>query len=81
MLAERFPGILPDLGDTEVMEVAAIHSLCSLLTDSVQLVRRPLFEAPQCDVALVGGRSGLPVRGPSPRANRGVFFSRLGATI
>ena len=30
MLAERLPGLLPDLGDTEAMEVTAIHSLCSL---------------------------------------------------
>ena len=29
MLAERLPGLLPDLGDTEAMEVTAIHSLCA----------------------------------------------------
>ncbi|MDQ1595982.1 MAG: magnesium chelatase family protein, partial [Arthrobacter pascens] len=30
MLAERLPGLLPDLGDTAAMEVTAIHSLCAL---------------------------------------------------
>ena len=35
MLAERLPGLLPDLGDAEAMEVTAIHSLCSLTSASL----------------------------------------------
>ena len=46
MLAERLPGLLPDLGDTEAMEVTAIHSLCALTSASVQLLRRPPLRKP-----------------------------------
>ena len=76
MLAERLPGLLPDLGDTEAMEVTAIHSLCSLPSASVQLVRRPPYENPHhtaTPAAIIGGglraaaaRGGVP--GPPRRA-------------
>lgn len=46
MLAERLPGLLPDLADNEAMEVTAIHSLCGLPSSAVQLLRRPPFENP-----------------------------------
>ena len=77
MLAERLPGLLPDLGDTEAMEVTAIHSLCSLPSASVQLVRRPPFENPHhsaTSAAIIGGGSGLPRPGAASRAHRGVLF-------
>ncbi|HKS01582.1 MAG TPA: magnesium chelatase domain-containing protein, partial [Arthrobacter sp.] len=60
MLAERLPGLLPDLRDTEAMEVTAIHSLCQLPTAEVQLVRRPPFENPHhtaTAAAIIGGGS------------------------
>jgi magnesium chelatase family protein len=77
MLAERLPGLLPDLGDTEAMEVTAIHSLCSLPSASIQLMRRPPFENPHhsaTSAAIIGGGSGLPRPGAASRAHRGVLF-------
>lgn len=77
MLAERLPGLLPDLGDTEAMEVTAIHSLCSLASASVQLLRRPPYENPHhtaTSAAIIGGGSGLPRPGAASRAHRGVLF-------
>lgn len=77
MLAERLPGLLPDLGDTEAMEVTAVHSLCSLTSASVRLLRRPPFENPHhsaTPAAIIGGGSGLPRPGAASRAHRGVLF-------
>ena len=77
MLAERLPGLLPDLGDHESMEVTAIHSLCGLPASSVQLLRRPPFENPHHSAtaaAIIGGGSGLPRPGAASRAHRGVLF-------
>jgi len=77
MLAERLPGLLPDLADSEAMEVTAIHSLCALPTAAVQLVRRPPFENPHHSAtaaAIIGGGSGLPRPGAASRAHRGVLF-------
>ncbi|MHC6592928.1 YifB family Mg chelatase-like AAA ATPase [Arthrobacter sp. C152] len=77
MLAERLPGLLPDLGDHESMEVTAIHSLCGLPASQVQLLRRPPFESPHHSAtaaAIIGGGSGLPRPGAASRAHRGVLF-------
>jgi len=77
MLAERLPGLLPDLGDHQSMEVTAIHSLCGLPASSVQLMRRPPFENPHHSAtaaAIIGGGSGLPRPGAASRAHRGVLF-------
>lgn len=77
MLAERLPGLLPDLGDQESMEVTAIHSLCGMPSSSVQLIRRPPFESPHhsaTSAAIIGGGSGLPRPGAASRAHRGVLF-------
>ncbi|MDQ0800854.1 YifB family Mg chelatase-like AAA ATPase [Arthrobacter sp. SLBN-112] len=77
MLAERLPGLLPDLGDHESMEVTAIHSLCGLPSSAVQLLRRPPFENPHHSAtaaAIIGGGSGLPRPGAASRAHRGVLF-------
>ena len=77
MLAERLPGLLPDLGDREAMEVTAIHSLSSLTSAAVALVRRPPYENPHhtaTAAAIIGGGSGLPRPGAASRAHRGVLF-------
>ncbi|RAM35337.1 YifB family Mg chelatase-like AAA ATPase [Arthrobacter globiformis] len=77
MLAERLPGLLPDLRDTEAMEVTAIHSLCQLPSAGMQLVRRPPFENPHHSAtaaAIIGGGSGLPRPGAASRAHRGILF-------
>lgn len=77
MLAERLPGILPDLTDAEAMETTAVHSLVRADRRLDSLVRRPPFESPHHSasmVALIGGGSGLPRPGAASRAHRGVLF-------
>lgn len=77
MLAERLPGLLPDLGDHEAMEVTAIHSLSTVPSSAVSLRRRPPFESPHHSAtaaAIIGGGSGLPRPGAASRAHRGVLF-------
>ncbi|WP_026549160.1 YifB family Mg chelatase-like AAA ATPase [Arthrobacter sp. Br18] len=76
MLAERLPGILPDLTDEHAMEVTAIHSLGSERSCS-ELRRRPPFESPHhtaTAAAIIGGGSGIPRPGAASRAHRGVLF-------
>ncbi len=77
MLAERLPGLLPDLADTAAMEVTAIHSLAAVQSSAVRLIRRPPFENPHhsaTSAAIIGGGSGLPRPGAASRAHRGVLF-------
>jgi magnesium chelatase family protein len=77
MLAERLPGLLPDLGDRESMEVTAIHSLSAVHIEKISLLRRPPFENPHHSAtaaAIIGGGSGLPRPGAASRAHRGVLF-------
>ncbi|WP_347107707.1 YifB family Mg chelatase-like AAA ATPase [Paenarthrobacter sp. S56] len=77
MLAERLPGLLPDLHDTAAMEVTAIHSLAAVRSSALQLIRRPPFESPHhsaTSAAIIGGGSGLPRPGAASRAHRGVLF-------
>ncbi|GEO94200.1 YifB family Mg chelatase-like AAA ATPase [Kocuria turfanensis] len=77
MLAERLPGLLPDLEDDAAMEVTAIHSLGGPAQRRTALIRRPPFEAPHHTVssaALFGGGTGIPRPGAASRAHRGVLF-------
>lgn len=77
MLAERFPGILPDLSDSHAMEVTAIHSLSAAAASCQELLRRPPFENPHhsaTPAAIIGGGSGIPRPGAASRAHRGVLF-------
>ncbi|MGG5171499.1 YifB family Mg chelatase-like AAA ATPase [Pseudarthrobacter sp. J1738] len=77
MLAERLPGILPDLHDDAAMEVTAIHSLAAVPSRTNALIRRPPFENPHhtaTSAAIIGGGSGLPRPGAASRAHRGVLF-------
>ncbi|MEV7604902.1 YifB family Mg chelatase-like AAA ATPase [Paenarthrobacter sp. NPDC089322] len=77
MLAERLPGLLPDLQNKAAMEVTAIHSLAAVRSGAVRLIRRPPFENPHhsaTSAAIIGGGSGLPRPGAASRAHRGVLF-------
>ena len=77
MLAERLPGLLPNLNDTEAMEVTAIHSLEHRGNGLVELIRRPPFEQPHhtaTTAAIIGGGGGIPRPGAASRAHRGVLF-------
>lgn len=77
MLAQRLPGLLPDLTESEALEVTAIHSVAGTLSQSTPLITRPPFIAPHHSstvAALVGGGSGMARPGAVSRAHRGVLF-------
>ncbi|MFF5790540.1 YifB family Mg chelatase-like AAA ATPase [Paeniglutamicibacter sp. NPDC012692] len=77
MLAQRLPGLLPDLDDVQAMETTAVHSLAVGGGQITALIRRPPFEAPHHSasmVALIGGGGGVPRPGAASRAHRGVLF-------
>jgi len=76
MLAKRFPSILPDLNDTETMEVTKIHSIMGLLKKHQGLVSIRPFRSPHhttSDVAIVGGGS-KPKPGEVTLSHHGVLF-------
>ena len=77
MLAERLPGILPELDDDDALEVTAVHSVAGILPAGGALIRLPPFQAPHHTAsmaALVGGGSGTPRAGAISMAHRGVLF-------
>ena len=77
MLAQRLPGLLPPLSESESLEVTAIHSVAGLLSADTPLITRPPFVAPHHSssvAALVGGGSGMARPGAVSRAHRGVLF-------
>ncbi|OJZ68013.1 hypothetical protein BRW65_25615 [Mycobacterium paraffinicum] len=77
MLAQRLPGLLPPLSESESLEVTAIHSVAGLLSGETPLITTPPFVAPHHSstvAALVGGGSGMARPGAVSRAHRGVLF-------
>ncbi|MBQ4855966.1 YifB family Mg chelatase-like AAA ATPase [Rhodanobacter sp. B2A1Ga4] len=75
MLAERLPGILPPLSESEALETCAVLSVAGQVTDPKHWRRRP-FRAPHhtaSAVALVGGGS-YPRPGEISLAHNGVLF-------
>ena len=77
MLAQRLPGLLPDLTESEALEVTAIHSVAGTLSEHTPLIIRPPFIAPHHSssvAALAGGGSGLARPGAVSMAHRGVLF-------
>ncbi|WP_167131541.1 YifB family Mg chelatase-like AAA ATPase [Paramicrobacterium chengjingii] len=76
MLAERLPGILPDLSIDEALETASVRSLAGEPIDGTLCVR-PGYEAPHhtaTAAAIVGGGSGMIRPGAAARAVNGVLF-------
>ncbi len=76
MLAERLPGILPDLTPDQALEVSAIHSLAGIDL-SGGLVSRPPYSDPHHNVSmagLVGGGPRMAKPGAISLAHRGVLF-------
>lgn len=76
LLAERLPGLLPDLETAEALEVSAVHSLAGLNLDA-GLVRRPPYADPHHSASvasLVGGGARIAMPGAVSRAHRGVLF-------
>lgn len=77
MLAERLPGLLPDLDDEQALLVTRIHSAAGLPLPARGLVRRPPYRAPHhgaSTVALIGGGSARLRPGEVSLAAHGVLF-------
>lgn len=77
MLAERLPGLLPDLDDEAALEVSCIHSVAGTLPPDRPLLTRPPYSAPHHTAtlaAVIGGGSGIPRPGAMSLAHRGVLF-------
>nr|WP_309504896.1 ATP-binding protein [Nocardioides sp. CGMCC 1.13656] len=76
-LAERIPGILPDLSPDESLELSAICSLAGTLDPAAGMLTRPPFSAPHHDASkasIIGGGSGAVQPGEVSRAHAGVLF-------
>ncbi len=77
MLASRITGILPDLEESEAVEVTAVHSVAGVFDPGQGLIHRPPYEDPHhtaTPASIIGGGSGLPRPGAASRAHRGVLF-------
>lgn len=77
MLAQRLPGLLPELDRSVALEVTAVHSIAGRLGENTALIRRAPFEAPHHSAsraALVGGGSGLGRPGAVSLAHGGTLF-------
>lgn len=75
MLAQRLPGLLPQMSEDEALEVAAVRSVARLPIDTSRWRTRP-FRTPHhsaSSVALVGGGS-RPRPGEISLAHHGVLF-------
>ncbi|MFT8395842.1 YifB family Mg chelatase-like AAA ATPase [Propionibacterium sp.] len=76
MLAQRLPGLLPDLDDDAALEVSAVHSLVGRDLAG-RLIRRPPFSEPHHTAtvaAMVGGGSRVARPGVISMAHHGVLF-------
>jgi magnesium chelatase family protein len=76
MLAQRLPGLLPDLDDDQALEATRVHSAAGLPLPG-GLVRRPPLRAPHhgtSAVAMVGGGSGRLRPGEISLAHGGILF-------
>lgn len=76
MLARRFCGLLPDLGEADAVAVTKLQSLAGLLPEDSGLLVRPPFRAPHHSTSreglVGGGRNLLP--GEASLAHKGVLF-------
>jgi len=76
-LAERLPGLLPDLTIEESLELSAIYSLAGGLPPGRTLITRPPFRAPHHSASrasLLGGGTGHVRPGEVSRAHTGALF-------
>ena len=77
MLAERLPGILPELTIEQALEVASIASLSGTNSARMALDRRPPFISPHHSTtatAMIGGGTHFIRPGACSQANLGVLF-------
>ncbi len=76
-IAERIPGLLPDLTDDESLELTAVHSLAGSLPAGSSRLVRPPFRAPHHSASrtgILGGGSGRVRPGEVSKAHLGVLF-------
>jgi magnesium chelatase family protein len=76
-LAERLPGLLPDLAVEEALELSAIYSLAGCLPPGQTVMTRPPFRAPHHSATrtgMLGGGSGRVHPGEVSRAHAGALF-------
>ncbi|WP_019910384.1 YifB family Mg chelatase-like AAA ATPase [Paenibacillus sp. HW567] len=77
MLIKRLPGILPELSDTESLEVTRIFSAAGKLKDAHSgLLRSRPFRSPHHTISAAGliGGGGIPRPGEVSLAHRGILF-------
>jgi magnesium chelatase family protein len=77
MLAQRLPGLLPDLTHEQSLAVSAVHSVAGVLPSDSPLLRRPPFLDPHhtaSAVSIVGGGSRTIRPGALSLAHHGVLF-------
>lgn len=76
LLARRFPGILPSLGDWERLEASRIHSVAGLLDASEALLPARPFRSPHHTASVASLVGGGPYAKPGEvsLAHRGVLF-------
>jgi magnesium chelatase family protein len=77
MLAQRMPGILPEMSLDESLEVTRVHSVAGLLGDRAHLVAARPFRSPHHHISLaglMGGGAGLARPGEVSLAHHGVLF-------
>lgn len=75
MLAERLPGILPEMSLAEQIETTALHTAAGIARGGV--VRGRPYVAPHPSISkagLIGGGSGVPLPGAVSQAHNGVLF-------
>jgi magnesium chelatase family protein len=76
-LAERVPGLLPDLSLDQALELSCIHSVAGTLPPGKPVLARPPFRAPHhgaTQASVVGGGSGRTRPGEISQALHGVLF-------
>jgi magnesium chelatase family protein len=74
MLAQRLPGLLPDLDEPTAAQVAHLHRRAGLLPSDAPLVHRPPWQAPHYTSSLAA-LTGSPTRpGAAALAHGGVLF-------
>lgn len=77
MLAQRLPGLLPDLARADALEVTAIHSVAGTLPPGDPLLVRPPYQDPHHTAsvpAILGGGSSAARPGAVSLAHRGVLL-------
>lgn len=77
MLAQRLPGLLPDLGYHASLETSAVHSVAGVLSADSPLLTRPPFLDPHhtaSAASIVGGGSRTIRPGAMSLAHHGVLF-------